>query len=203
MRISVSPPDIGTIAIRFISATQRQSGSSVEPASSRRSNFDSVLPPSATTRFNPRANDVSDCGWGGGVLVPAKTGVLPVWACGLWRTLLAVEVRNAYWRQFHAMRVQAFIHATVFPRGSTAELLHIRAAISSQGDLCLRIRRRWGPSRSRSPRYRGGSSNGWRRSRRWGDLRKDFPVCGFQFGYLAHHLVLTGGELLHSLPQRS
>ena len=40
MRISVSPPSIGTIAIRFISAAQRQSGSSVEPASSRRSNFD-------------------------------------------------------------------------------------------------------------------------------------------------------------------
>ena len=101
------------------------------------------------------------------VSVPAKTRVLPVWACGLGRTLLAVEVRNAYWRQFHAMRVQAFIHAIVFPRGSTAKPLHIRTAISSQGDLCLRIRRRWGPSRSRSPRYRGGSSNGWRRRRSW------------------------------------
>jgi hypothetical protein len=127
------------------------------------------------------------------VLGPAKTGVLPVWACGLGRTLLAVEVRNAYWRQFHAMRVQAFNHATVFPRDSTAKPLHIRTAISSQGDLCLRIRRRWGRSGSRSPRYRGGSSNRWRRSRRWGDLRKDFPVCGFQSGNLAHHLVLTGG----------
>ena len=137
------------------------------------------------------------------VLVPAKTGVLPVWARGLGRTSLAVEVRNAYWRQFHAMRAQAFIHAIVFPRGSTAKPLHIRTAISSQGDLWLRIRRRWGPSGSRSPRYRGGSSNGWRRSRRWNDLRKDFPVCGFQSGYLAHHPVLTGGELLHSLPQRS
>src|SRR4029077_13432630 len=136
------------------------------------------------------------------VLGPAKTAVLPVLACGLGRTLLAVEVRNAYWRQFHAMRVQAF-NTTVFPRDSTAKPLHIRTAISSQGDLCLRIRRRWGPSGSRSPRYRGGSSNGWRRRRRWGDLRKDFPVCGFQSGYLAHHLVLTGGELLHSLPQRS
>src|SRR5689334_15671992 len=40
MRISVSPPSIGTVAIRFISAEQRQSGNSVEPASSRRSNFD-------------------------------------------------------------------------------------------------------------------------------------------------------------------
>jgi hypothetical protein len=151
----------------------------------------------------PRASIPASRITGGAVvLVPAKTGVLPVWACGLGRTLLAVEVRNAYWRQFHAMRVQAF-NTTVFPRDSTAKPLHIRTAISSQGDLCLRIRRRWGPSGSRSPRYRGGSSNGWRRRRRWGDLRKDFPVCGFQSGYLAHHLVLTGGELLHSLPQRS
>ena len=111
------------------------------------------------------------------VLVPAKTGVLPVWACGLGRTLLAVEVRNAYWRQFHAMRVQAFIHATVFPRGSTAKPLRIRTAISSQGDLCLHIRRRWGPSGSRSPRYRGGSSNGWRRRRLW-DPTENFLVGG-------------------------
>ena len=43
------------------------------------------------------------------VLGPAKTAVLPVLACGLGRTLLGVEVRNAYWRQFHAMRVQAFM----------------------------------------------------------------------------------------------
>jgi hypothetical protein len=40
MRISVSPPATDTTAVRFISAVQRQSGSSVEPASSRRSNFD-------------------------------------------------------------------------------------------------------------------------------------------------------------------
>jgi len=44
MRISVSPPATGTIAIRFISAAQLQSGSSVEPATSRRSNFDMKLP---------------------------------------------------------------------------------------------------------------------------------------------------------------
>ena len=44
MRISVSPPATGTIAIRFISAVQGQSGSSVEPASSRRSNFDMTPP---------------------------------------------------------------------------------------------------------------------------------------------------------------
>src|SRR5215469_18054167 len=31
MRISVSPPSPGTIAIKFISAAQRQSGSSIEP----------------------------------------------------------------------------------------------------------------------------------------------------------------------------
>jgi len=44
MRISVSPPGPGTIAIKFILAVQRQSGSSVEPASSRRSNFDMTPP---------------------------------------------------------------------------------------------------------------------------------------------------------------
>jgi hypothetical protein len=44
MRISMSPPGPGTIVIKFISAAQRQSGSSVEPASSRRSNFD-ITPP--------------------------------------------------------------------------------------------------------------------------------------------------------------
>ena len=44
MRISVSPPGTGTTAIKFISAVQRQSGSSVEPASSRRSNF-GMTPP--------------------------------------------------------------------------------------------------------------------------------------------------------------
>src|SRR5215469_10297217 len=43
-RISVSTL-ADTIAIRFISAVQRQSGSSVEPATSRRSNFD-MRPPS-------------------------------------------------------------------------------------------------------------------------------------------------------------
>src|SRR5262249_30455273 len=42
-RISVSTP-ADTIAIRFISAVQRQSGSSVEPATSRRSNFDMTPP---------------------------------------------------------------------------------------------------------------------------------------------------------------
>ena len=42
-RISVPTP-AGTIAIRFISAVQRQSGSSVEPATSRRSNFDMTPP---------------------------------------------------------------------------------------------------------------------------------------------------------------
>jgi hypothetical protein len=61
MRISVSPSPLGTIAIRFISAVQRQSGSSVEPASSRRSNFDMtphprwkayVLSASVASEFN-------------------------------------------------------------------------------------------------------------------------------------------------------
>lgn len=46
MRISVSPPSTGTMATRFISAVQRQSGSSVEPATSSRSNFDMTVPPS-------------------------------------------------------------------------------------------------------------------------------------------------------------
>ena len=68
-------------------------------------------------RPRPRASipalmTVSDYGWGGGISA-GEDGVLPVWACGLGRTLLAAEVRNAYWRQLHAMRVQAFIHATV------------------------------------------------------------------------------------------
>src|SRR5215467_14621452 len=44
MRISVSPSATGTIAIKLISAAQRQSGSSVEPATSRRSNFDMTPP---------------------------------------------------------------------------------------------------------------------------------------------------------------
>ena len=44
MRISEMPP-AGTTEIRCISAVQRQSGSCVEPASSRRSNFD-MTPPS-------------------------------------------------------------------------------------------------------------------------------------------------------------
>src|SRR5690348_5704796 len=76
--------------------------------------------------------DISEMGEA--VAARAKTAVLPVWTCGLGRTVLAVEVRNAYWRQFHATRVQAFNHATVFPRDSTAKPLHIRAAISSQGE---------------------------------------------------------------------
>ena len=162
----------------------------------------SALPPKADiaeleehVRFVPKA----DIDGGRGGIGPAKTGVLPVWACGLGRTLLAVEVRNAYWRQFHAMRVQAF-NTTVFPRDSTAKPLHIRTAISSQGDLCLRIHGRWGPFGSRSPRYRGGSSNGWRR-RRW-QLQKDFHVGGLQPGDLVRHLVLSAGKLLHGLPQQ-
>jgi len=44
MRISVLPPVSGTIATRCISAVQRQSGNSVEPATSRRSNFDMTPP---------------------------------------------------------------------------------------------------------------------------------------------------------------
>jgi hypothetical protein len=44
-----------------------------------------------------------------------------------------VEIRIACWRQFHAMRAQAFNHATVFPKGPTAKLLHIWTARSSQG----------------------------------------------------------------------
>ena len=106
---------------------------------------------------------------------------LPVWACGLQRTLLGgavVEIRIAYWRQFHAMRAQAFNHATVFPGDPTAKPLHIRTARSSQGAFwdsmangqagrcwgcILRIFRTRGSSGSRSPRCRGGSSGGWRR----------------------------------------
>jgi len=44
MRISVSPPATGTIAIRFIPTPHRHSGISVQPATSRRSNFD-MKPP--------------------------------------------------------------------------------------------------------------------------------------------------------------
>jgi hypothetical protein len=44
MRISVSPPGTGEMAIKCISVAQRQSGSSVEPASSSRSNFDMTPP---------------------------------------------------------------------------------------------------------------------------------------------------------------
>jgi hypothetical protein len=33
---------------------------------------------------------------GDAVVAPAKTAVLPVWACGLGRTLLGVEISNAY-----------------------------------------------------------------------------------------------------------
>jgi hypothetical protein len=44
MRISEMPPGTGTIAIGCISAVQRQSGNSVESASSRRSNFDMIPP---------------------------------------------------------------------------------------------------------------------------------------------------------------
>jgi hypothetical protein len=33
---------------------------------------------------------------GEAVVAPAKTAVLPVWACGLGRTLLGVEISNAY-----------------------------------------------------------------------------------------------------------
>jgi hypothetical protein len=51
MRISVSPPGTGTIAVRCISAVQRQSGRSVEPATSRRSNFD-MTPPFPGERSN-------------------------------------------------------------------------------------------------------------------------------------------------------
>src|SRR5215467_2253397 len=50
MRISASPPATGTIAVSFISAPQRQSGNSVEPASSKRSNFD-MTPPSRRARY--------------------------------------------------------------------------------------------------------------------------------------------------------
>ena len=108
----------------------------------------------------------------------ATTAVLPVWVCNLRRTLLRgpvhrhfVEIRIACWRQFHAMRAQAFNHATVFPKDPTAKLLHIRTARSSQGTsyyimangqagrcrgCILRIFRMWGPSANRSPHYRGG-----------------------------------------------
>src|SRR5215469_13015353 len=58
-RISVSTL-ADTIAIRFISAVQRQSGSSVEPATSRRSNFD-MTPPNADGRRLLRAVPVCRC----------------------------------------------------------------------------------------------------------------------------------------------
>jgi hypothetical protein len=134
-----------------------------------------------------------------GCWCPRRRRCYRVWACGLRRTLLGggvhrhfVEIRIACWRQFLAMRVQAFNHATVFPRDTTAKPLHIRTARSSQGAFCcsmaygqagrcwgciLRIFRRWGPSGSRSPRCRGGSSNGWRRRRLW-DLNENFLVGG-------------------------
>ena len=95
-----------------------------------------------------------------------------------------VEIRIACWRQFHAMRAQAFNHVTVFDGDPTAKPLHIRTARSSQGEAgrcwgcILRIFRRWGPSGSRSPRYRGGSSNGWRRRRLWDHLNENFLVGG-------------------------
>jgi hypothetical protein len=38
------------------------------------------------------------------------------------------------------------------------------------------------------------------RRRRWDPL-KNFQIGGVQPSDLARHLVLTGGELLHSLPQ--
>src|SRR6516164_7685071 len=41
----------------------------------------SVLPPSATTRFNPRANNVSDYGWGDGIGAGEDEGVTGL---GLW-----------------------------------------------------------------------------------------------------------------------
>jgi hypothetical protein len=75
------------------------------------------------------------------------------------------------------MRVQAFNHATVFPRDTTAKPLHIRTARSSQCCI-LRILRRRGPSGSRLPRYCGCSSNGWWRRRRLWDLNENFPVGG-------------------------
>src|SRR6516165_2457968 len=138
-------------------------------------------------------------------LVPATRAVLLVWAWfgrGLGGAVHRhfVEIRIACWRQFHAMRAQAFNHVTVFDGDPTAKPLYIRTARSSQGeagrcwDCILRIFRMWGPSGSRSPRYRGGSSNGWRRRRLW-DLNEK-PID------LARHLVLTGGDLRDGLPQR-
>jgi hypothetical protein len=73
------------------------------------------------------------------------------------------------------MRAQAFNHATVFPKGPTAKLLHIWTARSSQGGFyyivangkagrgrgcILRIFGR-GLSANRSPRSSGDSSNGY------------------------------------------
>jgi len=46
---------------------------------------------------------------------------------------------------------------------------------------------------------RRDSGGPWRR--RW-DLLKDFLVGSLQPGDLARHLVLTGGKLVHGLPQR-
>ena len=44
MRTSESPPGLDTIAIRSISALQRQSGEAVESATTTRSNFDMIPP---------------------------------------------------------------------------------------------------------------------------------------------------------------
>jgi hypothetical protein len=57
---------------------------------------------------------------------------------------------------------------------------------------------RWYWCPRRRPRYRRGLAHGGGgalRGRRW-DFLKDFLVSGLQLGDLAHHLFLTGGELL-------
>jgi hypothetical protein len=65
------------------------------------------------------------------------------WRHGFRRTFLRgvshrhfLEKRIARWRQFHAMRAQAFNDATVFPGDPTAKTLHIRTARGSQGAFC-------------------------------------------------------------------
>jgi len=60
MRISVLPPVSGTIATRCISAVQRQSGNSVEPATSRRSHFNMPPPVPVGNLYTSRIGSPSE-----------------------------------------------------------------------------------------------------------------------------------------------
>ena len=72
-------PPIPTHHRPFANAVTSVPRRSPPPWSIRR--IRSVLPPSATTRFNPRANDVSDYGWGDGIGAGEDEGVTGL---GLW-----------------------------------------------------------------------------------------------------------------------